>query len=768
MKHLNFPTFIAVMLLSVSLFSCSKQSPVIERTEVLPEPTRINEVEAAKLLSNSNAMSQTTFQIRSRRTPNFNWVSFWSGLDTELNFAKMKEKDLNSVLQLGSISCDQRDLDEFGKFISKMAKADEEHDYQYLRNLQIAHFACQRTLNSFQLRQSLSLYKKVIRNNMQSEEKLEGLEESYIDYLRFLDSLAHVDLKGSEIEILLETDHDNVLNTFKQKKQIDKVLLYFTALKGLTPYQEQLWHKPLNILLQDESKIIDALEELSFEKLVMILEQIKKLVVNKYQLETKFALNDLIIAAYKKDITKKKPSNIEAFHIYIAKIIQATNRIFFLQKIIFEKDLNEFLTANDLVNYELLASIKGMASLFLQENATRVKSSPYFLYLDQYVRRFETTSFQSIDVQYGDEIDKIDSYFNLRNQFTSQEDEKRKVVIFDDLCALVGNTPFETNPSRPKPGCFNLADNNLKNRSQNYRINDHSYFKSYDKNIEMELRSISGGVFNLSVKNTHAEKSSIQRDPMNDAVVFPMVMGFKYIGQDSVCFTKNNVYYLPFNYLYKEAQAGYLPENLVPTLNGYHGGNFSIKVDARELNIKPEFVALGGIGQKGAAGMKPGRGRNIQYNESRMAMEFVEGMEGDHIEYLYRPCRTVPELLHLLSNAEKGDFNGVVSTKAFIDLNYLDFIDQADTNRFVSDSVIFQTESASYCQDDNCITQELGKMAAQKLLSILIEAQNNNVSSTTILNETQTRFRVNGHHQTGANQADGKAGNNGELKFEFY
>ena len=134
---------------------------------------------------------------------------------------------------------------------------------------------------------------------------------------------------------------------------------------------------------------------------------------------------------------------------------------------------------------------------------------------------------------------------------------------------------------------------------------------------------------------------------MNDAVVFPIVMGFKYIGQDSVCFTKNNLYYLPFNYVYKKAKAGYLPENLVPTLNGYHGGNFSIKVDARELNIRPEFVALGGMGQKGAAGMRPGRGRKIQYNESRMAMEFVEGMEGDHIEYVYRPCRTVPELLHL-------------------------------------------------------------------------------------------------------------------------
>ena len=148
MRFLNSPTFAIVMLLSISLFGCSKQSPVIERTEVLPEPTRIDEVEAAKLLSKSNAISQTTFQIRSRRTSNFNWVSFWIGLDTELNFAEMKEKDLNSVLQLGSISCDQRDLDEFGKFISKMAKADEENDYQYLRNLQIAHFACQRTLNS--------------------------------------------------------------------------------------------------------------------------------------------------------------------------------------------------------------------------------------------------------------------------------------------------------------------------------------------------------------------------------------------------------------------------------------------------------------------------------------------------------------------------------------------------------------------------------------------------------------------------------------------
>ena len=126
------------------------------------------------------------------------------------------------------------------------------------------------------------------------------------------------------------------------------------------------------------------------------------------------------------------------------------------------------------------------------------------------MRRFETTSFQSIDVQYGDEIDKIDSYFNLRNEFTSQEDEKRKVVIFDNLCALVGNAPFETNSSRPRPGCYNFDENHLKNRSRNYRINDHAYFKSYDKNIDIELRSISGGVFNLSVKNTHAQKSSIQ------------------------------------------------------------------------------------------------------------------------------------------------------------------------------------------------------------------------------------------------------------------
>ena len=149
-------------------------------------------------------------------------------------------------------------------------------------------------------------------------------------------------------------------------------------MKGLTPYQEQLWQKPLNILLQKEDKIIEAFKELSFEELVMILEQIKKLVANKYQVETKFALNDLIIAAYKKDITNKKPSNIEAFHIYIAKIIQATNRIFFLQKSIFGKDLNDLLTANDLINYELLISIKGMTSLFLQENATRIKSSPLF------------------------------------------------------------------------------------------------------------------------------------------------------------------------------------------------------------------------------------------------------------------------------------------------------------------------------------------------------------------------------------------------------
>ena len=121
-----------------------------------------------------------------------------------------------------------------------------------------------------------------------------------------------------------------------------------------------------------------------------------------------------------------------------------------------------------------------------------------------------------------------------------------------------------------------------------------------------------------------------------------------------------------------------------------------------------------------------------------------------------------------LSNAEKGDFNGVVSTKAFIDLNYLDFIDQANTNRFVSDSVIFQTESASYCQDDNCITQELGKMAAQKLLNLLLEAQNDNEGSTTILNEIKTNFRENDHHEAGENQPDGKQGNNGEIKFVFY
>ena len=63
MRFLNSPTFAIVMLLSISLFGCSKQSPVIERTEVLPKPTCIDEVEAAKLLSKSNAISQTTFQI---------------------------------------------------------------------------------------------------------------------------------------------------------------------------------------------------------------------------------------------------------------------------------------------------------------------------------------------------------------------------------------------------------------------------------------------------------------------------------------------------------------------------------------------------------------------------------------------------------------------------------------------------------------------------------------------------------------------------------
>ena len=88
-----------------------------------------------------------------------------------------------------------------------------------------------------------------------------------------------------------------------------------------------------------------------------------------------------------------------------------------------------------------------MTSLFLQENATRIKKALPISFIQISMRRFETTSFQSIDVQYGDEIDKIDSYFNLRNEFTSQEDEKRKVVIFDNLCALVGNAPFETNSS---------------------------------------------------------------------------------------------------------------------------------------------------------------------------------------------------------------------------------------------------------------------------------------------------------------------------------
>ena len=218
----------------------------------------------------------------------------------------------------------------------QMAKVDEENDYQYLRNLQIAHFACQRTLNSFQLRQSLSLYKKVIRKNKQSEEKLEGLEESYIDYLRFLNSLAHVDLKGSEIEILVETDHDNVLNTFKQKKQIDKIPTVFYRFERTYSIPRAIMAKAAKYFITKGRQDYWSLQRTFFEELVMILEQIKKLVANKYQVETKFALNDLIIAAYKKDITNKKPSNIEAFHIYIAKIIQATNRIFFYKRVSFK------------------------------------------------------------------------------------------------------------------------------------------------------------------------------------------------------------------------------------------------------------------------------------------------------------------------------------------------------------------------------------------------------------------------------------------------
>jgi hypothetical protein len=342
-----------------------------------------------------------------------------------------------------------------------------------------------------------------------------------------------------------------------------------------------------------------------------------------------------------------------------------------------------------------------------------------------------------------------------------------KEIIFSQLCGLVGNQDFERNSKRSRPGCYNFEDQAFDNKTFNYRVNDHAYFKSFDKDVNLKVKSISGGVFNLSAKKNHQDLTQISNDSANDAIVFPLVMGFKYVGSDSVCFTKNNVYYLPFNYLYQEAKAGYLPNNLTDAEDGYNGANLNIEVNSSSLNITPELISLGGEGQKGAAGMPAGAGRYIQYSEPKMAVEFIEGMEGSHIEYLYRPCRTVPELRHLLANAEKGNFNGVISTKAFIDLNYLDFIKKADADRFIDDSKIFHSEQAAHCQDDKCITKELGKMAAQKLLNLLLEAENNGVSSTTILDETKTGYRIKGHPQAGQDQASGKEGNNGEINFVY-
>lgn len=773
-KSLSFYRLTLILCLAIG---CSKQSPVIEKNEILPPPKQINAQEASRLLTNSNSTEIAVAEINRHRSNDFNWVTFWSELPDQLNFQLLPAQDINSVLSLGVQSCQQKDLDEFGKFIIRTSDLDSKRRYTYLRNLQVAHFACQKNLNNFQIRQTLKLYNQTLieNNNVAgSDEKIRGLEKSYIDYLRFLSSLAHIGLNASEIDLLMQAPLDEVIKPLNASKSIDEIMILFTSLKKMAPYQQQLWEAPLKVLLENENHIVDSLESLRLLELLLILEQVKSFISQRYKDETKLKINQLIIDSYHREVTKRKP--VELSETYMGRIIQVSSRVYYLQKTIFAGKLNLFLQANEQFTYEFGHSIRGLSNLFLQENASRIQDNPYFAYLDQYARRIESTNFQETIITDYISLDAFDQYFAKRIQLfvpVQDHNSNTKQQLFSELCEMVGKRDFDFSSNQNKVGCFELnnADElTLNDKQLNLRVSDHAYFKSPGKNLNWEIQAISGGVFNLSSERKHDNQPQVQEDVQNNAIVFPLIIGFKYTGdnQSSACFINGNTYYLPYNFVYREARDGYLPENYPAAKKGFAAGTFRLKVNRQAMQVTPQVIALGGEGQVGAAGMPSGMGRKIRFSEPKIINEFVGMMAGDSNEYVFKACRNINDLIFLINNSERGPQNGIIATKTFIDLGYLNFLKAEDQNWFEEDIKVFQAEQAPYCLDENCLIKALGKEASQYMLNQLLEAQNNGADATDVLLENNTNFNLDGSQQNGQAQSNGSRGENGKLQQSYY
>lgn len=162
-----------------------------------------------------------------------------------------------------------------------------------------------------------------------------------------------------------------------------------------------------------------------------------------------------------------------------------------------------------------------------------------------------------------------------------------------------------------RPGCIELTENKTPSDTVDHSIAGHvqmsfdSILLTHGWNLKLKASDFDGSFIDLSTTLKHPDLPFEPTSTEDDAVTFPIMMGIRVDKDPPRVLNGVGTYYFIYHYTWRKAQPG-RPAVARPQ-RGYPGATFTLQVQNVNEAHWPQWISIGGSGQKGAPPRLGGR-----------------------------------------------------------------------------------------------------------------------------------------------------------------